>query len=311
MTQTTMGQSWALIKTRHSLLSLMILMAAAILDISCTGREHMALEMEPGGVPVTIRVAALEQVPFGHVTTKGQENLQEACSVINYAIYNMSDGKLDKQINQKSSDDQFGTLNLKLEEGSYHLVVVAHNGDANATMTDRSKITFQNNNKRRITDTFLYSSDISVQKDMQPLNLNLDRVVTKVELRLVADSVPPSVETVEFEIGSGGSSGLNTQNGYGTRSTKYTDKISVSPGDTLIEVYTFVYEGAETTKMTVTAKDNAGQEVKKILLENIPIARNRITRYSGVLFGKESINTRTSISVNREWAGLNEYPIPY
>ena len=303
MTQATMGQSWALIKT--------IMMAAAIVGVSCTERQHLAAEIEDEGIPVEIRVATLEQVPFSHAATKGQGNLQEACSVINYAIYNMSDGKLDKQINQKASDDQFGTLTLKLEEGSYHLVVVAHNGDANATMSDRSKITFQNNSRRRITDTFLYSSDISVVKDMQPLNLDLDRVVTKVELRLVADSVPPSVEMMEFEIGTGGSSGLNTLNGYGTRSTKYTDKISVSPGDTLIEVYTFVYEGAETTKMTVTAKDNAGQEVKKILLENIPIARNRITRYSGVLFGKESINTQSMVCINREWAGLNEYPIPY
>ena len=298
-----MGQSWALIKT--------IMMAAAIVGVSCTERQHLAAEIEDEGIPVEIRGATLEQVPFSHAATKGQGNLQEACSVINYAIYNMSDGKLDKQINQKASDDQFGTLTLKLEEGSYHLVVVAHNGDANATMSDRSKITFQNNSRRRITDTFLYSSDISVVKDMQPLNLDLDRVVTKVELRLVADSVPPSVEMMEFEIGTGGSSGLNTLNGYGTRSTKYTDKISVSPGDTLIEVYTFVYEGAETTKMTVTAKDNAGQEVKKILLENIPIARNRITRYSGVLFGKESINTQSMVCINREWAGLNEYPIPY
>ena len=298
-----MGQSWALIKT--------IMMAAAIVGVSCTERQHLAAEIEDEGIPVEIRVATLEQVPFSHAATKGQGNLQEACSVINYAIYNMSDGKLDKQINQKASDDQFGTLTLKLEEGSYHLVVVAHNGDANATMSDRSKITFQNNSRRRITDTFLYSSDISVVKDMQPLNLDLDRVVTKVELRLVADSVPPSVEMMEFEIGTGGSSGLNTLNGYGTRSTKYTDKISVSPGDTLREVYTFVYEGAETTKMTVTAKDNAGQEVKKILLENIPIARNRITRYSGVLFGKESINTQSMVCINREWAGLNEYPIPY
>ena len=306
-----MGQSWALIKTKECLRSLFIMITAAILGISCTGREHLAGSIEPSGVPVTIRVATLEQVPFSHAATKGQGNLQEACSVINYAIYNMSDGKLDKQINQKASDDQFGTLNLKLEEGSYHLVVVAHNGDANATMSDRSKITFQNNSRRRITDTFLYSSDISVVKDMQPLNLDLDRVVTKVELRLVAESVPPSVEMMEFEIGTGGSSGRNTLNGYGTRSTKYTDKISVSPGDTLIEVYTFVYEGAETTKMTVTAKDNAGQEVKKILLENIPIARNRITRYSGVLFGKESINTQSMVCINREWAGLNEYPIPY
>lgn len=311
MTQTTMGQSWALIKTKECLHSLLIMITAAILGISCTDRVHQVGSIEPSGVSVTIRVATLEQVPFSHAATKGQGNLQEACSVINYAIYNMSDGKLDKQINQKASDDQFGTLNLKLEEGSYHLVVVAHNGDANATMSDRSKITFQNNSKRRITDTFLYSSDISVVKDMQPLNLDLDRVVTKVELRLVADSVPPSVEMMEFEIGTGGSSGLNTLNGYGTRSTKYTDKISVSPGDTLIGVYTFVYEGAETTKMTVTAKDNAGQEIKKILLENIPIARNRITRYSGVLFGKESINTQAMVSINREWAGLGEYPIPY
>ena len=306
-----MGQSSALMKTGARLQSKLTLMAALVLAVSCSDRIHDMAVIDDEGIPVNIRVASLEQVPFGPIGTKGQNGLQDACSVINYAVYNVSDGKLDKQINQKSTDDAFGTLSLKLEEGSYRLVVIAHNGDANATMTDRNKIQFQNNSKRRITDTFLYSSEIEVHKDMEPLSLNLDRVVAKIELHLVADSVPPSVVQMEFEIGSGGSSGLNTTNGYGTRSTKYTEKISVAPGDTLIEVYTFVYEGAESTKMTVVAKDSNGEEVKKILIENIPVSRNRITRYSGVLFGKESINTQSVVCLNREWAGLSDFPIPY
>ena len=308
MRKRSKGQSSALMKT---LIPDALTLIAMLLTVSsCSERMHFIPEIDDGdGIPVTINVASLEQEPFGTFHTKGTSDLKEACSVINYAIYNMSDGKLDKQVNQKASDDVFGTLSLKLEEGSYRLVVIAHNGDANATMTDRNKIQFQNNNKRRITDTFLYSSDITVVKDMEPLNLNLDRVVAKVELCLVGDSIPPSVATMEFEIGLGGSSGLNTANGYGTRSTKYTEKFSVVPGDTLVEVYTFVYEGSETTKMTVVAKDADGSELKKIQIENIPIARNRITRYKGVLFGKESINAQASVNLNNVWAGMDEFPL--
>lgn len=313
MKKETMRQSSAPKKTRVFPLSLLTLMIVAVSVHSCSGRIHVVPD-EDQGVPVTIRVASLEQQPFGPLGTKGSATLSDACSVISFCIYTADGHELYKpQVNQKSSDESFGTLNIKIEEGSYRLVVLAHSS-SNPKMSDLSKIEFQSNSQdRRIADTFMYSADITVQKGMQPLDLDLDRVVGKFEIRLTNDPVPATVSRIEFEISGGGSFYLNSNTGFApssSSSSRYTDKINVQPGDTVIEFYTFVCEGAtKINKVTVNAKDADGGEFKKVILDNVPIARNRITRYRGIFFGEAPINTQASISLNTDWVGTDEYSL--
>ena len=282
----------------------------AVFVCSCSNRLHVVPDIGDEGVPVTIRVASLEQEPFGPIGTKGVASLSDACSVINCAVYKGTGEKPDKtQVNQTKDSESFGTLNLRLEEGEYHLVVLAHSCSGNPTMTNPSKIEFGTSSNKRITDTFMYSSALTVSKDMQPLIINLDRVVGKFELSLTEDSVPASVTRIDFDV-TGGSFYLNSYTGCGMpSSSKYTDKVKVQPGDKVIELYTFVGDGVTSlSKLAMSAKDSEGQEVKRLLLENVPIARNRITRYKGVFFGKEPVNAGVLISLNSDWAGTDEYP---
>ena len=307
-----LGQLFAQVKTRVLLLSLQSLLMSFVTS-SCSNRIHDVPEMDEPGVPVTIRVASLEQVPFGSFGTKGSANLSEACTWINYAIYD-ADGKglVKPQVNQKSNDDTFGTLNLKLEEGNYRLVVMAHSSTSNPKLDNPSKIDIPSNSKgRRITDTFLSSSVITVTKGMQPLSINLDRVVARFEIRLVGDTIPGAVTRFEFEIGKDGSFSLNANTGSGVKSSRgYTDKVNVQPGDSVIGVYTFVSEGSTATRIKVVAIDSLECEYGSWDFADVPITRNRITVYKGALFAEEVINTQSSISLNDEWAGTDEYVMP-
>lgn len=312
MKKKKLGQLFAQVKTRVLLLSLQSLLTAPVIS-SCSNRIHDVPEMDEPGVPVTIRVASLEQVPFGSFGTKGSANLSEACTWINYAIYDADGSGLVKpQVNQKSNDDTFGTLNLKLEEGSYRLVVMAHSSTSNPKLDVLSKIDIPSNSKgRRITDTFLSSSVITVTKGMQPLNINLDRVVARFEIRLVEDSIPGAVTRLEFEMGTGGSFSLNANTGSGVKTTRaYTDKVNVQPGDSVIGVYTFVSEGFSSTKIKVVAKDSLDCEYGSWEFVDVPLTRNRVTVYKGALFSTDIINTQASISLNDEWAGTDEYVMP-
>lgn len=311
MKKKKVGQLFAQVKTRVLLLSLQSLLTALVTS-SCSNRVHIVPETEEPGVPVTIRVASLEQVPFGSFGTKGMANLSEACTWINYAIYDAEgNGLVKPQINQKSNDDSFGTLNMKLEEGNYRLVVMAHSSTSNPKLDNPSKIDIPSNSKgRRITDTFLSSSVITVTKGMQPLSINLDRMVARFEIRLVGDSIPGVVTRFEFEIGKDGSFSLNANTGYGVKTARgYTDKVNVQPGDSVIGVYTFVSEGSTATRIKVVAIDSLECEYGSWDFEDVPITRNRITVYKGALFADEVINTQASISLNDEWAGTDEYVV--
>lgn len=312
MKKRKLGQLFAQVKTRVLLLSLQSLLTAPVIS-SCSNRIHDVPEMDEPGVPVTIRVASLEQVPFGSFGTKGSANLSEACTWINYAIYDADgNGLVKPQVNQKSNDDTFGTLNLKLEEGNYRLVIMAHSSTSNPKLDNPSKIDIPSNSKgRRITDTFLSSSAITVTKGMQPLNINLDRAVARFEIRLVEDSIPGAVTRLEFEMGTGGSFSLNANTGSGVKSTRgYTDKVNVQPGDSVIGVYTFVSEGSSGTRIKVVAKDSLECEYGSWEFVDVPLTRNRVTVYRGALFSTDIINTQASISLNDEWAGTYEYVMP-
>lgn len=312
MKKKKVGQLFAQVKTRVLLLSLQSLLMSFVTS-SCSNRIHDVPEMDEPGVPVTIRVASLEQVPFGSFGTKGSANLSEACTWINYAIYDADgNGLVKPQVNQKSNDDTFGTLNLKLEEGNYRLVVMAHSSTSNPKLDNPSKIDIPSNSKgRRITDTFLSSSVITVTKGMQPLSINLDRVVARFEIRLVGDTIPGAVTRFEFEIGKDGSFSLNANTGSGVKSSRgYTDKVNVQPGDSVIGVYTFVSEGSTATRIKVVAIDSLECEYGSWDFADVPITRNRITVYKGALFAEEVINTQSSISLNDEWAGADEYVMP-
>ena len=58
--------------------------------------------------------------------------------------------------------ESFGSPTLTIEDGQYHLVIIAHNGLGNISVESEEKIKFKDN---KITDTFAYSTNIDVESD--------------------------------------------------------------------------------------------------------------------------------------------------
>lgn len=304
MKQKTMRQSSAPKKTRVNQFFSLILITLGVFLCSCSDRIHVIPVDEGTGIPVKVRVASIEQVPFGSLTKASA--LNEVCSRITYCIYSGEGEKPDKiQKDQTLEADNFGSMDLLLEEGTYTLVVLAHNGDGNPTMTTPSKTTFNNKKTRKATDTFLYCQEISVHENMEPVEVNLERVVAKLEFNLTDQNIPESIRKFQIEV-VGTSQSLNVYTGLGLNSTKITETVDVQSDVRTYDMYMFVREGHSTMNITVTAIDSLDQEYKKMTIENVPVAKNKITRCSGEMFRKQTQTVGVSVSVNDAWAGTVE-----
>lgn len=312
MKQKTMRLPWAIIKARDCSRSLLLLLVTvSIMLFSCSKRMHVIpIDDEDFGVPVEIRVASIEQEPFGPLGTKGSASLDDVCTVLNYGIYSVDGVSVVKPVTtQKSTDESFGTLSLRLEEGEYKMMVLAHSCDKNPTFKDYPKIDFQTSTVRRITDTFLYSAVFTVSKGMQPININLNRVTAKFELRLQEKYIPQEVSSIEFQFGSECYFNLDANTGrvFKSSSSKFTENIAVTTGDSIVEVYAFVDAEATTTNIKITAKDNDGNEYLSISPTNVPVTPNRKTIYRVNMFAHEIVNSEGSITIDNDWSGTDEY----
>lgn len=183
---------------------------------------------------LTVSVFQIEKTPFDSLTRAAPA---DACTRLNFAIYNQ-DGSRIKQVNQTSDKADFGTCSFQLDEGTYQLVVVAHSGNGNPTMTDPAKIQFTN--ATGYTDTFLYTSDVTIGDDHQDLAVPLKRIVALCRF-VISDNIPSDVKKIQFYY-TGGSGAFNSSTGLGNVASKQTVTSDVTADKKQFDLYTFPHQ---------------------------------------------------------------------
>lgn len=283
----------------------LVRMALALLLIGVMGCEKPVVESVPsaekqGDVNVVLRFSADPAV------TRGTTDISEICSRVNLAVFS-ADGTKAKAVAQKEGDSDFGTVEMSLTQGTYKLVVIAHDCDGSATITSTEKVTFPNN---KVTDTFYYYGDLEVSSEKKTYDLELTRAVAMFRLVMTDQSVPSNVTTIRFYY-QGGSSTFSPADGYGCVNSKQTELRTVS-ADGVYEIYTMPHTEQDVlTKLVVTALDANENVVKERVFEDVPIVRNQVTSYSGEFFDSESGTASGSgtfhITANPEWDAVNNY----
>ena len=238
--------------------------------------------------------------------TRAATDITELCSRLNIAIFD-TEGTKVKTVSQKEGDASFGTVAMKLAAGTYHLVVIAHNGDGSATITSEEKVTFPNN---KVTDTFYYYGDLEVTDSQQSYDLTLTRAVAMFRLVLTDEAMPSSVSKLKFYY-TGGSSTFSPKDGYGCVNSRQTEVRTVA-ADGIYDIYTLPHTEQDVlTKLTVTALDADDNIIKERLFENVPITRNQITRYTGSFFGSGGSGSTSDgnfrLTANPDWDSVNGY----
>ena len=316
MKQKTMRQSSALKKTRVNSSFLLILLTVGFFSGSCTKRIHVIPD-DGDKVSVTISVDNLGGSSYAQ--TKAVVDVAQVCSSLSFCIYPCEGESFDKiQINQTRDDPQFGTVSQNLTVGVHKIVVVAHNGDKNPTMTNPESVAFSSNTLMKTTDTFCWAGEVNVTQATGTVNVTLTRATAMFRLKLTDSSIPAQVSELQFAY-KGGSAAVNPFTLEGTTKSNQKETILIEDHSRKVfEIYTFPrfeekngVRNPSPLDITVTAVDVYGNAVKERVLENVSVTRNRITESTGEFFAGGVLEYTNigfnGLQVEQDWAGIDSY----
>ena len=243
---------------------------------------------------LTVSIYQIGKTPFDEVT----RSQSTTPTHLNYAVYSV-DGQRVKQVNQQAGDANYGKASFQLEPGTYQLVVVAHSSNGNPTMTDLTKIQFKNN--QGFSDTFLtYIEDVEVTAENHTLLVTPQRIVSLCRVE-ITDDVPETVSQLRFQY-KGGSGAFDAHTGLGSVNSIQTLDFDVTGDQKQFDLYTYLHDTEGTIHLTVTAIDASGVELLNREFD-IPMEREKITWFTGPLFGGTSSGLSIGITLDTDWKG--------
>lgn len=268
-----------------------------------------------GQYSVTFGAFSVDQAPFGQTTEPQSRasatNIKDVCTRLSIAIFD-EDGKRVAISNKESSETGFGKFTANLDEGTYDVVAIAHNGAGNATMTSPSEIKFKDN---KVTDTFYAYSKVSVSGD-DSHSLTLKRAVAMFRL-IVSDATPDDVGSMKFYY-TGGSSTFNATTGYGCVNSKQTEIRTVEAAahnaSSTYEAYTFPHPDGRNLKIEISAmkKGDSNTVLHTRTFTDVPMTRNAITQYRGNFYDENTSSGRGfSVDIDNQWDTDNNHEYEY
>lgn len=259
--------------------------------------------------PVTLTVAQFESIAFPS-TTETRAALADVATHIDFAVFDATGTKVAKK-NEKAGDDDYGTASFMLGEGTYAVVIIAHNGTGSATISSTEKASFPNN---KMTDTFTYYGTLIVGADGAQQSVTLHRVVAAVRFILLDDKLPTNLDHIRFYY-TGGSSTLNPSTGLGAKNSRQEELRTVAQaakdadGHYYFDLYTIPKAAdGNTLKLTVQGIDAVGNTIKEQVFSAVPVTVNTIMLYKGTFFtGSASAASAITLTADAEWGATNSY----
>lgn len=215
----------------------------------------------------------------------------------------------DKVVTQSKDDEDFGTLSLKLTAGTYWVVAVGHSSKRSATIKSPEVVQFTASEGEKLTDTFCACELIEVGGDEQQFDFDMYRAGAMVQFHFIDTEFPVNFSHVKMDY-TGGSANFNPSTLEGITKSSQSERRTTNDIH-LYQVFTFPYLSVTgALKMTVSALDVDGTVIRQRTFESIPIARNRITTYTGPFFEEgdgEFTMSDFSFLIHADWEGEDHY----
>ena len=205
-------------------------------------------------------------------------------SKLNVQLFDADGEKVFTTVKTQTKDDEdFGTLSVTLNPGTYTIVAVGHSSIKSATIKSPEVVQFTASNGEKLTDTFCHCSTITVDEEGCELTLTMYRVGAMIQFCL-QDEQPP-VNFAHFKMDySGGSANFNPTTLEGITKSNQSENRTTN-GSHIYQAFTFPYlEESGYIKMTCTALDVDGNVIRQRVFEDVPVTRNRITTFTGNFF---------------------------
>ena len=215
-------------------------------------------------------------------------------------VLDYMDGNLIQQLHQTDNTaEDFGKPVMQLKYGNHHVYLIASRGQSPTIDTENHTITFA-----KVYDTFYKDYEVNVVSTSNGNRaVTLDRHITKLRLEFT-DAVPdgtgsinvtPAVWYYGFDYVTGEPcAAANNQ-------TIVINVPASTYGMTGQGANVFGFSTAEqwTTNISFNSKNTNGDIIGQATIEDAPFKRNRVTCYTGPLFGSSGSMT---LSLNDSWS---------
>lgn len=230
-------------------------------------------------------------------------------SKLNVQLFDEDGQKVFSTVKTQTKDDEgFGTLSVELAAGIYTVVAVGHSSVKSATIKSPEVVQFTASDGEKLTDTFCHVSTIEVGEETA-FSLPMYRATAMVQLHLTDESLPDDLWYIKAEY-TGGSANVNPTTLQGITKSSQSER-RITNDLHLHQYFTFPYMAATgTLKMTVSATTSDGTILRQRTFDAVPIARNRITTYTGPFFEDgDGVFTQSDFSflIHADWDGEDNY----
>lgn len=208
-------------------------------------------------------------------------------------------GTLVQQLHQSDNTaENFGKPVLNLAYGSHHIYIIASRSTGATLDTENHIIKFA-----KVSDTFYkdYTVDV-VSTSNGNRAVTLDRIVTKLRLGFT-DAVAENAATFNItpETWYYGWDYINATPADAKVNQTITVNIPASEigsTSTTVNIYSFNTSSQVTTNITLNSKDADGNVIGQATIADVPFKSNRVSEYTGPLFGTEG---ELTLSLNSAW----------
>ena len=196
-------------------------------------------------------------------------------------------GVLQQQLHQVNTDADFGTPSMTLSTGEHHLYFIISRSTTPTLDTENHKLTFA-----KVLDTFYKDLSLNVSATSNSnQSVNLDRVVTKLKITFT-DEIPTNAATFDItphtwyygidyftgepcEASTDGIITVNIPSG------------SLGKANESVNIFSISSATEWTTDIALNCKTSANVILGQATIQDAPFKRNRVSEYTGPLFGTE------------------------
>lgn len=269
---------------------------AAAMMVACNNDSDNTQVLDDSPVKITFNVQGDFTLQTGDITRALTADGKDMTDVW---VLDYVGGVLQQQLHQVSTDADFGTPTLSLSLGNHHIYFVASRGTGATLDTNAHTLTFT-----KVLDNFWkdYAITITGGTASGSRTVALDRIVTKLKV-VFSDAIPTGAATFNVTP-SVWHYGFDYTTGNPTAATASQNIVMNVPNASIgvagesVNIYGFSGTTEWITDIALNCKTSDGYVLGSATITAAPFVRNRVSEYTGPLFGD---NGSMTLSLNTDW----------
>ena len=208
--------------------------------------------------------------------------------------------ELKQQLHQMSDDADFGSPTMDLSLGTHHIYFIASRGAGSSLNTTTHALAFTS-----VRDTFWKDYEITISSGTSSGNRSvaLDRIVTKLKLTFT-DAVPEGAATFNvtpssWYYGIDYTTGEPSEVTINGTITVNIPSSEIGVVNEAVSIFGFSSVTEWATDIALNCKKSDGTVLGCATISAAPFVRNRVSEYTGLLFGD---NGSMTLNLNTEWS---------